>query len=153
MKKVEEKTIIQYQYALTNKVLTNLKLDEGSKVDKFFNILEKEVKTNIAKLNHNKAAEDLADDIELEELTNDLEDAKTALNEAYLAVPIEHINNNNEAKNSITIYLNNITNKQTDIFCLEEHIKGFLKVKEEKEKTYKDQLNKWNTLLNNIINE
>ena len=124
MNNQEEKTVFS---ALIKEIMAILKLDDAGKLEKFFKNEVKLLKSDIKVIEMNKQTAALEYEMALSEIDDRIESAEEALKDAYRAVKIEDINNNDAMKQFSSKYWNNIDNKESNLESLKEERKAIVK--------------------------
>ena len=124
MNNQEEKTVFS---ALIKEIMAILKLDDAGKLEKFFKNEVKLLKSDIKVIEMNKQTAALEYEMTLSEIDDKIESAEEALKDAYRAVKIEDINNNDAMKQFSSKYWANIDNKETNLESLKEERKAIVK--------------------------
>lgn len=119
--------------ALIKEIMAILKLDDAGRLEKFFKNEVKLLKSDIKVIEMNKQTAALEYEMALSEIDDKIESAEEALKDAYRAVKIEDINNNDAMKQFSSKYWNNIDNKESNLESLKEERKAIVK-------DYEDQL-------------
>ena len=130
MNNQEEKTVFS---ALIKEIMAILKLDDAGRLEKFFKSEAKSLKSEIKVIEMNKQTAALEYEIALSEIDDKIESAKEALKDAYRAVKIEDINNNDAMKQFSIKYWANIDNKEATLESLKKEREAIVE-------NYKDQL-------------
>ena len=110
--------------ALVGKIMSILKLDDAGKLSKFFEGEVKSIKNGIKAIEMNKQTAALQHEMALSEIDNQIEDAEEALKDAYTAVTIDDINNNDAMKDFSPKYWGNIEAKEFRLQSLKDHRKA-----------------------------
>ena len=124
MNNQEETTIFS---ALVKEIMAILKLDDAGRLEKFFKNEIKSLKSEIKVIENNKQTAALEYEMALSEIDDRIESAEEALKDAYRAVKIEDINNNDAMKQFSSKYWNNIDNKESNLEALKEERKAMVK--------------------------
>ena len=124
MNNQEEKTVFS---ALIKEIMAILKLDDAGRLEKFFKNEVKNLKSEIKVIEMNKQTAALQYEIALSEIDDKIESAEEALKDAYRAVKIEDINNNDAMKQFSNKYWNNIDIKEINLGALKEERKAIVK--------------------------
>ena len=124
MNNQEEKTVFS---ALIKEIMAILKLDDAGRLEKFFKNEVKSLKSEIKVIENNKQTAALEYEMALSEIDDRIESAEEALKDAYRAVKIEDINNNDAMKQFSSKYWNNIDNKESNLESLKEERKAIIK--------------------------
>ena len=110
--------------ALVGKIMSILKLDDAGKLSKFFEGEVKSIKNGIKAIEMNKQTAALQHEMALSEIDNQIEDAEEALKDAYTAVTIDDINNNDAMKAFSPKYWGNIEAKEFKLQSLKDNRKA-----------------------------
>ena len=124
MNNQEEKTVFS---ALIKEIMAILKLDDAGRLEKFFKNEVKLLKSDIKVIDNNKQTAALEYEMALSEIDDRIESAEEALKDAYRAVKIEDINNNDAMKQFSNKYWNNIDIKEINLEALKEERKAIVK--------------------------
>ena len=124
MNNQEEKTVFS---ALIKEIMAILKLDDAGRLEKFFKNEVKSLKSDIKVIEMNKQTAALQYEMALSEIDDKIESAEEALKDAYRAVKIEDINNNDAMKQFSGKYWNNIDTKESNLEALKEERKAIVK--------------------------
>ena len=124
MSNQQETTIFS---ALVKEIMAILKLDDAGRLEKFFKNEVKSLKSEIKVIENNKQTAALEYEMALSEIDDRIESAEEALKDAYRAVKIEDINNNDAMKQFSSKYWNNIDNKESNLESLKEERKAIVK--------------------------
>ena len=124
MNNQEEKTVFS---ALIKEIMAILKLDDAGRLEKFFKSEVKSLKSEIKVIEMNKQTAALEYEMLLSEFDDKIESAEEALKDAYRAVKIEDINNNDAMKQFSIKYWNNIDNKEATLESLKKEREGVVK--------------------------
>ena len=124
MNNQEEKTVFS---ALIKEIMAILKLDDAGRLEKFFKNEVKLLKSDIKVIENNKQTAALEYEMALSEIDDRIESAEEALKDAYRAVKIEDINNNDAMKQFSNKYWNNIDIKEINLEALKEERKAIVK--------------------------
>ena len=130
MNNQEEKTVFS---ALIKEIMAILKLDDAGRLEKFFKNEVKLLKSEIKVIENNKQTAALEYEMALSEIDDRIESAEEALKDAYRAVKIEDINNNDAMKQFSSKYWNNIDKKEATLESLKKEREAIVK-------NYEDQL-------------
>lgn len=128
--------------ALVTKIMAILKLDDAGRLSKFFENEVKSIKNGIKAIEINKRTAALQHEMTLSEIDSQIEDAEEALKEAYTAVTIEDISNNDAMKAFSSRYWANIDNKDYTLTSLKENREAVIKVYEEQLKSRNEKIAK-----------
>ncbi len=85
---------VEVKNALAARIVTILKMDDGSKVEKFFTKEVKRLEGEIDTIKMNKQTAELSLKNDFYKLDSKIEDATVALEEAYEAVTIDNVKSN-----------------------------------------------------------
>ena len=124
MNNQEEKTVFS---ALIKEIMAILKLDDAGRLEKFFKNEVKSLKSEIKVIEMNKQTAALQYEMALSEIDDKIESAEEALKDAYRAVKIEDINNNDAMKQFSGKYWYNIDVKESNLEALKEERKAMVK--------------------------
>ena len=124
MNNQEEKTVFS---ALIKEIMAILKLDDAGRLEKFFKNEVKLLKSDIKVIENNKQTAALEYEMALSEIDDRIESAEEALKDAYRAVKIEDINNNDAMKQFSSKYWNNIDKKEATLESLKKEREAIVK--------------------------
>ena len=110
--------------ALVSKIMSILKLDDAGKLSKFFEGEVKSIKNGIKAIEMNKQTAALQHEMALSEIDSQIEDAEEALKDAYTAVTVDDINNNDAMKAFNPKYWGNIEAKEDRLQRLKDDRKA-----------------------------
>ena len=110
--------------ALVSKIMSILKLDDAGKLSKFFEGEVKSIKNGIKAIEMNKQTAALQHEMALSEIDSKIEDAEEALKDAYTAVTVDDINNNDAMKAFSPKYWGNIEAKEDRLQRLKDDRKA-----------------------------
>ena len=110
--------------ALVSKIMSILKLDDAGKLSKFFEGEVKSIKNGIKAIEMNKQTAALQHEMALSEIDSQIEDAEEALRDAYTAVTVDDINNNDAMKAFGPKYWGNIEAKEDRLQRLKDDRKA-----------------------------
>lgn len=145
MKNSVETAVVEFP--LVKKIMAILKLDEAGKISKFFSGIVKDEKRTIAKIEANIKANELEYETEMDQLEENLEDAKDAVEAAYQNVTLDDVKTNESMESFKVSYLANIRNKEAAVALLEEKIKANKENYDETLKANKEQIAKREALI------
>lgn len=128
--------------ALVTKIMAILKLDDAGRLSKFFENEVKSIKNSIKAIEMNKQTAALQHEMTLSEIDSQIEDAEEALKDAYAAVTIEDISNNDAMKAFSSRYWANIDNKDYALTSLKENREAVIKAYEEQLKIRNEKIAK-----------
>lgn len=128
--------------ALVTKIMAILKLDDAGRLSKFFENEVKSIKNGIKAIEMNKQTAALQHEMTLSEIDSQIEDAEEALKDAYAAVTIEDISNNDAMKAFSSRYWANIDNKDYTLASLKENREAVIKAYEEQLKIRNEKIAK-----------
>ena len=106
--------------ALVNKIMSILKLDDAGKLEKFFAGEVKSIKNGIKAIEMNKQTAALQHEMALSGIDSQIEDAEEALKDAYTAVTMDDISNNDAMKSFSEKYWSNIEAKENKLQRLKD---------------------------------
>ena len=124
MSKVEAAQGANVFSALVSKIMSILKLDDAGKLSKFFEGEVKSIKNGIKAIEMNKQTAALQHEMALSEIDSQIEDAEEALKDAYTAVTVDDINNNDAMKAFSPKYWGNIEAKEDRLQRLKDDRKA-----------------------------
>ena len=124
MNNQQETTIFS---ALVKEIMAILKLDDAGRLEKFFKNEVKALKSEIKVIEMNKQTAALEYEIALSEIDDKIESAEEALKDAYRAVKIEDISNNDAMKQFSSKYWANIDNKEATLESLKKEREAIVK--------------------------
>ena len=124
MSKVEAAQGANVFSALVSKIMSILKLDDAGKLSKFFESEVKSIKNGIKAIEMNKQTAALQHEMALSEIDSRIEDAEEALKDAYTAVTVDDINNNDAMKAFSPKYWGNIEAKEDRLQRLKDDRKA-----------------------------
>ena len=124
MSKVEAAQGANVFSALVSKIMSILKLDDAGKLSKFFEGEVKSIKNGIKAIEMNKQTAALQHEMALSEIDSKIEDAEEALKDAYTAVTVDDINNNDAMKAFSPKYWGNIEAKEDRLQRLKDDRKA-----------------------------
>lgn len=110
--------------ALVGKIMSILKLDDAGKLSKFFEGEVKSIKNGIKAIEMNKQTAALQHEMTLSGIDSQIEDAEEALKDAYTAVTVDDINNNDAMKSFSPKYWGNIEDKERRLQSLKDDRKA-----------------------------
>lgn len=128
--------------ALVTKIMAILKLDDAGRLSKFFENEVKSIKNGIKAIEMNKQTAALQHEMTLSEIDSQIEDAEEALKDAYTAVTIEDISNNDAMKSFSSRYWANIDSKDYTLASLKREREDVIKVYEEQLKSRNEKIAK-----------
>jgi len=129
---------------LVQRIIAILKLDDKGKVQGFFDGEVKACKIEIKKLQSNQKQQDLADEIELDELERKIEDAIQAIDDAYLNVDVTRIQTNQDKIDFSVRYWERIKSADHRLSSLKEQQEEKLQEVEEFKKDNDEQIAAYN---------
>ena len=124
MSKVEAAQGANVFSALVSKIMSILKLDDAGKLSKFFEGEVKSIKNGIKAIEMNKQTAALQHEMALSGIDSQIEDAEEALRDAYTAVTVDDINNNDAMKAFSPKYWGNIEAKEDRLQRLKDDRKA-----------------------------
>lgn len=128
--------------ALVTKIMAILKLDDAGRLSKFFENEVKSIKNGIKAIEMNKQTAALQHEMTLSEIDSQIEDAEEALKDAYAAVTIEDISNNDAMKAFSSRYWANIDNKDYTLASLKENREAVIEAYEKQLKIRNEKIAK-----------
>ena len=124
MSKVEAAQGANVFSALVGKIMSILKLDDAGKLSKFFEGEVKSIKNGIKAIEMNKQTAALQHEMALSGIDSQIEDAEEALKDAYTAVTVDDISNNDAMKAFSPKYWGNIEAKEDRLQRLKDDRKA-----------------------------
>lgn len=131
-------------------IMAALKLGEEGKIGSFFNKLENEFEREIKSIKHNIKGEELEHDHAVESMKAKIEDAKKAIEDAWMNITAEQVATNAMQESFKDKYLSNVTMKEQQLGHLEYLLKGINTSYDEKIKDLNDQIEKYEARLKKI---
>ena len=131
-------------------IMAALKLGEEGKIGSFFNKLENEFEREIKSIQHNIKGEELEHDHAVESLKAKIEDAKKAIEDAWMNITAEQVATNAMQESFKGSYLSNVTMKEMELVRLEEQLKKINTSYEASIKDLNEQIEKYEARLNKI---
>ena len=142
MSKVEAAQGANVFSALVSKIMSILKLDDAGKLSKFFEGEVKSIKNGIKAIEMNKQTAALQHEMALSEIDSQIEDAEEALRDAYTAVTVDDINNNDAMKAFSPKYWGNIEAKENNLAFLKAKREDAVKAYDEVLKSRNEKITK-----------
>lgn len=131
-------------------IMAALKLGEEGKIGSFFNKLENEFEREIKSIQHNIKGEELEHDHAVESLKAKIEDAKKAIEDAWMNITAEQVATNAMQESFKSDYLANVTMKEMELVRLEEQLKKINSSYEASIKDLNEQIEKYEARLTKI---
>jgi archaellum component FlaC len=131
-------------------IMAALKLGEEGKIGSFFNKLENEFEREIKSIKHNIKGEELEHDHAVESLKAKIEDAKKAIEDAWMNITAEQVATNAMQESFKSDYLTNVTRKETELERLEDQLKRINSSYESSIKDLNEQIEKYEARLKKI---
>jgi hypothetical protein len=131
-------------------IMSALKLGEEGKIGSFFNKLENEFEREIKSIKHNIKGEELEHDHAVESLKAKIEDAKKAIEDAWMNITAEQVATNAMQESFKTDYLANVTMKEIELKRLEGQLDRINNSYDESIKDLNDQIEKYEARLKKI---
>lgn len=131
-------------------IMAALKLGEEGKIGSFFNKLENEFEREIKSIQHNIKGEELEHDHAVESLKAKIEDAKKAIEDAWMNITAEQVATNAMQESFKSDYLSNVTMKEIELERLEDQLKKINSSYEASIKDLNDQIEKYEARLTKI---
>ena len=131
-------------------IMAALKLGEEGKIGSFFNKLENEFEREIKSIKHNIKGEELEHDHVVESLKAKIEDAKKAIEDAWMNITAEQVATNALQERFKNAYLDDIASKELNLTCLENELKEVNKDYDESIKDLNKQIEKYEARLSKI---
>lgn len=123
------------KFSIVRSIAALLKLGNDGKLDSFLTRVVKTLNKEVTIITKNIDTVKFNFSQRLSELQDQLDDAKDALENAYLEVNIDRIGTNEAQTSYVEVYLDNIDRKAKDVSIIEKRIKTET---EENEKELKD---------------
>ena len=131
-------------------IMSALKLGEEGKIGSFFNKLENEFEREIKSINHNIKGEELEHDHAVESLKAKIEDAKKAIEDAWMNITAEQVATNALQDGFKETYLYNVTLAEYRLGELEKQLKRTNESHESSIKDLNEQIEKYQARLKKI---
>jgi VIT1/CCC1 family predicted Fe2+/Mn2+ transporter len=131
-------------------IMAALKLGEEGKIGSFFNKLENEFEREIKSIQHNIKGEELEHDHAVESLKAKIEDAKKAIEDAWMNITAEQVATNAMQESFKSDYLTNVTRKEMELERLEDQLKRINGSYESSIKDLNEQIEKYEARLAKI---
>lgn len=131
-------------------IMSALKLGEEGKIGSFFNKLENEFEREIKSIKHNIKGEELEHDHAVESLKAKIEDAKKAIEDAWMNITAEQVATNAMQESFKSDYLANVTMKEMELVRLEDQLKKINLSYEASIKDLNEQIEKYEARLKKI---
>lgn len=131
-------------------IMSALKLGEEGKIGSFFNKLENEFEREIKSINHNIKGEELEHDHAVESLKAKIEDAKKAIEDAWMNITAEQVATNALQDGFKETYLYNVSLAEHRLGELEKQLKRTNESHESSIKDLTDQIEKYDARLKKI---
>lgn len=141
------------KFSLVRAISAFLKLGEDGKLDSFFTRVVKTLGKEVAA--HKKNLENLKfnHDQKIDELNDSLEDANTALSEAYMKVDMEQLGSNASQQSFQDVYLENIDTHELAVKKIEKEIEREKEDYSNKVKSIQEQIESLNKRIAKISAE
>lgn len=134
-------TEVKSKFNITRRVLAFFNVGDDGKVDSFFIGLEKELKSEISRRQHNIGSLNFEHDALISRLNDNLEDAKLTLDNAWLNVNPEVIGSTRESQKSYRAqYLAGIEKATQEVEDLQDSIEKANKQHTEKLETLEKEI-------------
>ena len=131
-------------------IMAALKLGEEGKIGSFFNKLENEFEREIKSIKHNIKGEELEHDHAVESLKAKIEDAKKAIEDAWMNITAEQVATNAMQESFKGSYLSNVTMKEMELVRLEDQLKKINSSYEASITDLNEQIDKYEARLKKI---
>ena len=131
-------------------IMAALKLGEEGKIGSFFNKLESEFEREIKSINHNIKGEELEHDHVVESLKAKIEDAKKAIEDAWMNITADQVATKALQDSFKETYLYNVASKEADLGHLEDRLKRVNDAHESTIKDLNEQIEKYQARLKKI---
>lgn len=132
------------------KIMAALKLGEEGKIGSFFNKLESDFSREIKAIKHNISGAEFEHEQNIERLTQQLEDAQQAVEDAWMNVTADKVNTNAAQDSFKGDYLYNITLAEDRVEDIKRAIKRNQDAHENQLKDLNDQIAKYEARLARI---
>jgi len=131
-------------------IMSALKLGEEGKIGSFFNKLENEFEREIKSINHNIKGEELEHDHAVESLKAKIEDAKKAIEDAWMNITAEQVATNALQDDFKSSYLYKVAQAESHLDHLEGQLKRVDSVHETLIKDLNEQIERYEARLKKI---
>ena len=131
-------------------IMAALKLGEEGKIGSFFNKLENEFEREIKSIKHNIKGEELEHDHAVESMKAKIEDAKKAIEDAWMNITAEQVATNAMQDSFKDSYLSNVTLKEVELKRLEDQLERINKSHDESLEDLNGQIDKYEARLKKI---
>lgn len=130
------------KFPLLEKAKAFLNLGDDGKMYSFWLKIEKDAKSKIKQLKANISKLDLDHEIALDKLNEQLEDAKEALEHAYINIDVKSIQTNTAQDDYLKTYLGNIAAKESVIERLEKNKESLIEAYNTTKEAYQNDIKK-----------
>jgi len=141
------------KFSLVTKIMAIFNLGEEGKLHSFFEQIEKSAKLDIKKLEQNIKKAELDYEITMQSLNDNIEDAKQALDNAYVDIKIEELETNISQKRYMETYLRNIKDKEQRVESLEQEKKDTIEAFEKSVGEFRKSISTIESRLDKILAE
>lgn len=141
------------KFSLVTKIMAIFNLGEEGKLHSFFEQIEKKANLDIKKLEQNIKKAELDHEITMQSLNDNIEDAKQALDNAYVDIEIDELETNISQKRYMETYLRNIKDKEQRVESLEQEKKNTIEAFEESVEDFKKSIATIKSRLEKILAE
>jgi hypothetical protein len=138
------------KFSIVNKIVAFFQLGDAGKLTGFFARIHKQLdreteglKKSISNAQHNAG-------VERDTLNDKLEDAKEALEEAYLQVDVDDVNTNEKQVNYVEVYLTNISKAQSVVTVIEAELEVLEEALKEKVAEYQAEIDSRKVILDSL---
>ena len=138
------------ELAIVKAVMALLKLDDAGKISKFFNQEIKAAKEAISGLKLNLQVKALEYQQEVSKSDKAIEDAKEAVNDAFVAVTVEDVANNAKSTAFADTYWYNVKRAEDTLEALEEQAKQSKEAYDKAVEKINDQIAKYQARIDKI---
>lgn len=141
------------KFSIVRAISAFLKLGEDGKLDSFFTRVVKSLTKEITAHKQNLKNLEFNHSQKIDELDDKLEDAQTALDEAYMKVDMEKIGTNESQSRFQEVYLENIDNHEVAVKLAEGAIEAENKSYESSKKSIEEQIESLNKRIRKVSAE
>lgn len=138
---------------ITKKVMAILKLGDSGKIDNFFLKQVKNCEKSIRDLKRNKVTLENSYKDEVEEIQEQLEDAKEALQESYKNITSEDVKTNALASKFEEVYWNRVSEARNEVKRIEYNLEEAKTYFDEEIKEMNEQISLYEERITSLIAE
>jgi chaperonin cofactor prefoldin len=138
--------------AIVKKIMELLQLGEAGKIGAFFSKQIKDSEKAIRDLKRNKTTLENAYNDDVEDLTDQLQDAKEAVNDAYMAVTAEDVKTNAAMNSFADTYWYNVTQAEGKVDRIEKRMEETTDSHKEAIKDLNKQIAKYQARIDALTN-